>query len=1467
MKNSTYEAFYHQLFAHAKVGIVISDYEGNIIDVNTFFAGMVSYTVDELKSMNLKGFLDQDELRRYPLSIEEIRQGATTRRDHRLRNRQGIYQIFEIHAQRLTDESALVLVHDISARQQALEKSEDRYRLIVENAQEGIWEMDAAHRTVFVNQKMAAMLGYQEAEMTGRLVESFMPEEDLSDHKTKMKNRHQGINDSYERRFIKKDGTICWTRVTASPIRDDQGGFLGSFGFFTDITDWKDREEHLRHLAEMVNNAPNSITIHDLRGNFLYANEKTFELHQYTREEFSNINLHQLDVPESEALINERINRIMQEGSAQFPVRHYRKDGTSFPLEVFVKLLEWKGKPALLSIATDITEQEKYLSALRESEQKFRQIAENTSDVIWMMNDRMQYTYVSPSILKQRGFTPQEFMNLKFDEVYAPDSARMITEVFRQSLELARQGKLPRDHSVTLELQHRCKDGSLIYSEVHTSPVFDDEGNIVAAHGVSRDITRRKLAESALKESEDKFRSFFENAPMGIWVEDFSAVRQKLDFLAGRVADIPGYLRQHKEMVAELASLVTIVDVNQTSLQILGEKDKSSVNKHLPDYFNEESWEGFLLEILAFYRGETMFQYEFPIQTKIGEKYLSLYLAILPGHMETWSRVLVSFSDVTRQKKTERELRNREMLLSRIFNILPVGLWFADKHGSLIRGNPAGIRIWGAEPLVDIDEYGTFSARRLPSGVPVAPDDWALAHTIREGATITDELLEIDAFDGKKKIILNYSAPIQDEKGLIDGAVVLNLDITERVNAEQKMRILAEFQSDLLRMNLLADIHHLITGKVYSLIGQGVVFSVNVDHTARKAKMISWAGFNLRGSLVENILGYDPTSMEFDISGMQPEEVDLFRSGQLAELSGGLNALTGHRLETEKGRKIESLLGIRKVYIAGYCYHGQVLGALAILTVKDFTPVMDTIELLLDQASISINRIKTEEALREIEERFRLAFLTSPDAININRKEDGVFVDVNEGFCHLTGYIREEVIGRTSLDINIWANPEDRARLVEMLNNDGKVINYEAVFRYRDGREHTGLMSASLIMLHGVSHIISITRDIEELKQAQAELVNAKETAEEASRLKTAFLNNISHEVRTPMNAIMGFSELLQSEEVEPEEKDRFIGIIHSNGKQLLSIVDDVLEISRLDSGRIPLNRVSFSLDALMEDLYLSLNAILVKKGLLFRYSCDDRGMGDLVTADREKIRQVIAGFIGNAAKFTHSGTVSFGYVKHRTDVEFFVRDTGIGIPKEEQERIFDRFYQILPDSMQGTRGTGLGLSIARGLANFMKAQIRVESSPGSGSVFYLTVPYEASGTVPEQKPPVIPVAMKDMVILVAEDVDYNYELAEILLGRKSKRMIRACNGAEVLERITETIPDLILMDLKMPVMDGYEATRLVREKFPDLPIIALTAYTQPEEEKRAMEAGCNAFISKPINHRELIDTIYRTVRFSRLQE
>jgi CheY-like chemotaxis protein len=286
-----------------------------------------------------------------------------------------------------------------------------------------------------------------------------------------------------------------------------------------------------------------------------------------------------------------------------------------------------------------------------------------------------------------------------------------------------------------------------------------------------------------------------------------------------------------------------------------------------------------------------------------------------------------------------------------------------------------------------------------------------------------------------------------------------------------------------------------------------------------------------------------------------------------------------------------------------------------------------------------------------------------------------------------------------------------------------------------------------------------------------------------------------------------------------------------------------------------------FSIRELMADIHLSMNELVTGKGLDFSYLVDEQEQKGCVIADMEKVRQVMTGLIGNAVKFTNSGSILFGCAKSEQRLDFFVQDTGLGISVEEQERIFDRFYQVRQDPGLGVRGTGLGLSIARGLAEVMGGDIQVESTPGQGSVFKLSIPFKKAEHQDVSPVSELHSTMDILTILIAEDEDFNYELMEILLAKKVRRLIRASNGTEVLSILQNEKPDLVLMDLKMPVMDGYEATQRARAIYPDLRIIALTAFTQPEDEHRAMAAGCCAFISKPIRKQELFETIRKNAK------
>jgi len=1338
----TREALQQMLYDNAPEGMLICDFQGNIYEANAWLCNLTGYSYEVICTMNITSILDESELKRIPFRGRELLDSGQLVTRRTFVSSSGEQMQLEIFSKVLPDGLVLVYIRDISPRirmEDQLREREEQYRRIVETAEEGIWQMDAEHLTTFVNKRMASMLGFEEAEMIGRPVESFMIREELADHEQKMGNREKGSSDQYIRKFLRKNGTVCYTRVCGTPIMDQEGRFAGSFGMFTDITELLGFEQAIRNNEErlriLINSSPDIICFKDADGRWLLANDSLLKLYGLTGVDY---------VHKSEPELSE----------------------FTFPI-------------------------------FREA---FRN-CQGSDDLAW-----------------ERGTESRTSERI-------PDSG-----------------------------------GAEHVFDVVKVPLYNEDGTRKGIVVFGRDITDMMSAEKALMEEENKFRGFFENAPIGIWLEDFSAIKHWVEQTRGHGLDPEAILTGNEAEVKKLAGMVKVVDVNETSVNLLGEISKVSLTRHLPDYFNPDSLRVFEQEMITLIRGEKVFHSEIPITTTLGEKYLNLSLAIQPGYEESWERILVSFTDITEQKRMERELRQREILLSRIFDILPIGLWFADKNGKLLRGNPAGIRIWGAEPKVGVEEYGVFKARRLPGRTEIQPDDWALAHTIRDGVVITGELLEIDAFDGKKKIILNSTAPVIDDNGKTEGALVVNLDISERVKAEERLKLLADFQSSLLKCRTREEIHQELVHKVYEILGHGVVFTTRIRYGG-KAGIVSYAGLPVSLIQVAQLIGVDPLKARFDIHDITPEEMANFRSGRFLELPGGTHALATRKMPLSITRAVDKLLGTGRVFTIGFIHNRQHFGGLVVLTHDDLSEYMGIIEMIVHQTTISLNRIETEDALRETESRFRQAFHTSPDSININNAETGEYVDVNEGFLKLTGYSREEVIGKTSMELGIWADPSVRVTLRELLEKEEKVSNLEGRFRFKDGTIHTGLMSASIINIDGVPHIISITRDIEEIKKTQVELFAAKEAAEEASRLKTAFLNNISHEVRTPMNAIMGFSELLQSDEYQEAEKSRFHTIIHSNARQLLSIIDDVLEISRMDSGRMPYNPGSFSLSNMMEDVFLSFSELVSRKGLAFSISTDQAIRTDTIMGDREKIRQVINGFISNALKFTLKGSISFGYKLYGEEIEFFVTDTGLGIPVSEQERIFERFYQIKTPNMPDVHGTGLGLSIARGLVEVMNGTLGVESSPGEGAKFWFRIPFKSQ---PHRVSPGIDVktgTLKKLTVLVAEDEDYNFEFLEIFLSKQVKQIIRANNGEEAIDRCEQHRPDLVLMDLKMPIMNGYEATRIIRSKMPTIPVIALTAFTQPEEEHKAIEAGCIAFISKPIRTPELMEVIRKIVR------
>lgn len=390
-----------------------------------------------------------------------------------------------------------------------------------------------------------------------------------------------------------------------------------------------------------------------------------------------------------------------------------------------------------------------------------------------------------------------------------------------------------------------------------------------------------------------------------------------------------------------------------------------------------------------------------------------------------------------------------------------------------------------------------------------------------------------------------------------------------------------------------------------------------------------------------------------------------------------------------------------------------------------------------------------------------------------------------------------------------------------------------------------------------------ISRDITEQKKMQDELVLSKEKAEESNRLKSAFLHNISHEIRTPLNAIIGFSTFLANSELTIDKRKDFINIINTSNDQLLSIISGIIAMATLDAGQEQIVEKKTDINQILQQVYQQFLLNKVSDEVTFSYHPSLPNELAVVLTDPVKLMQVLVNLVENALKFTHKGHVRFGYTLIKNALHFFVEDTGIGIAEEMHEIIFERFRQVDNSATRRYGGTGLGLALSKGYVELLGGNIKLTSACGKGSVFSFNLPYRPvteKRTDDKNKSGVSGLSFpKEKKILVAEDDYNNYQLINEMLTSMNLKVIWVQNGVEAVSMcMSDMLPDLILMDIKMPLMDGLEATKKIKELKPGLPIIALTAYTMEAERKLILESGCDDYLEKPVKQALLFSRLLK---------
>ncbi|MBN1198184.1 MAG: response regulator, partial [Bacteroidales bacterium] len=526
-----------------------------------------------------------------------------------------------------------------------------------------------------------------------------------------------------------------------------------------------------------------------------------------------------------------------------------------------------------------------------------------------------------------------------------------------------------------------------------------------------------------------------------------------------------------------------------------------------------------------------------------------------------------------------------------------------------------------------------------------------------------------------------------------------------------------------------------------------------------------------------------------------------------------------------------------------------------------------------DQVAGLVMRKNTEDKLRKEQAYLDQLYQCSSEAILMIDNQGNV-QSINKEFSNLFGYPEDEILGKNIDEMIVPKHLSD-----EGIRNTNRALTNERV-EMESVRQHKNgmLIDVSIlvtpIFFEGtIVGAYGIYRDITDRKRIEQSLIVAKEKAEESDRLKSAFLSNMSHEIRTPMNAILGFSSLLSDPGATEEEKKEYIEIIRERGNDLMRIISDIIDVAKIESGQLKINIKDCKVNRLLEDIhtiFIQIKDKQEKHAVQLRTSCQVSDSEFTILTDPQRLRQVITNLVENALKFTEKGEVEFGYTIKEDfgfgkSIEFFIQDSGIGIPEDMHKVIFERFRQVDDSHTRKYGGTGLGLTICKNLAHLMGGELTMESTVGKGTRFTITLPMWTISSIKEEpvtKPSkTISVDWQDKVILVAEDEESNYSFLEHVLKRTGVKLFWAQNGKDAVNIAKTEKIDLILMDIRMPGMDGYEATGIIKKENRAIPIIAQTAYALKGEREMSINAGCDDYISKPIDITELMGILSKYIK------
>lgn len=1079
----------------------------------------------------------------------------------------------------------------------------------------------------------------------------------------------------------------------------------------------------------------------------------------------------------------------------------------------------------LVGAAKDLKLQEETNRVLATTQERYHLLAENVSDSIVLYDNNYNILYISPSTEKISGYSVSELIHQPFMSKAHPDDIQNI----KTQIEQANKNKL--SHQV-YQYRYKRKDGEYIWIETTSTRIYDNDGKLHRIVTVNRDIDFRKKAELLLQEQNRKLELLSRSAGEMLSLPDNRAVYHYITKTIGdyvpesivavvsvdnnfKTTTIESISSKQPEIIKKIEAIAGFTLPGKTLPLLHGNEGLFKTGRFMQ---HPRGFAGLLGSVFTLKTKKTLLA-----SSGIRNSYL---IGINHNDNLLAATVVFSFDQagisdggfiesfvkqagiVIQRNVLEDRFRFQAMILDQIQDRVTV----TDLKGNITYVNKAVEQMLGtkAEALVgrSVKTYGDDPTKGTTQQEII---DGTLQHGSWNGIVVNREPCGTEHFlNVRTRILKNLN-------GEAIGMCGISTDITEQKKHEELLR-----ESEMRYSNLF---NNMVDG-----------FSLNEIITDEHGNPVDWRFLHVNqahesqtGLKMEHTVGKTIREIFPDI---EQHWIDFY----------------GHVAQTgESAKKVSFNHNTGNYYeVNAFCpSHGR------------FAVVVNNIT---DRINAENQLQEAKEKAEENENKIRSMFENTLTGIMFVTPE-GKILEANPAILHIVGSPSLEV----SKQLNVLNHQPLQqigftANMIRCLH-EKTVISAETQYTSKYGK--TTYLKYYLIPIFIKEKPLGVwvnIHDLTDLWLAQTELLAAKEKAEAANRLKTAFLNNISHEVRTPLNGILGFGEILANHEYEEEKKQYYYEILNSNSNRLMQTITDYMDISLITSGNQEVRLSEIKPSVLLKACYDEYLMKCRKKGVELHLILPENSENETINSDSVMLKKSLHHLIENAWKFTDKGNITIGYQPAGKHIGFFVSDTGKGISPENHDRIFGNFVQEDISNTRGYEGSGLGLSIVKGFAGLLGGNITLKSKKNSGSTFRLTIPKnqipDAVG-VKNTETFIQPKSSEGFVILIVEDDESVFDYFDAIFKRFNCTLLKAYNGEEAIGQCRQhPETSLVLMDLKMPVMNGFEATKIIKQLRPTLPIIAQTAYAMAGDEHRALQAGCDDYITKPIKKSILFEKL-----------